>query len=151
MVDIYLDGLKPRIKAQWDKLGKKPKKKEIKLANAEEIEEELKGSGKEKENEGEKKEGGKEKGEGKEDNKGVTQNEQIQGNDVESPKAEKKIDVRILVDTIMSAHKDVGEGNITNAKNKYKKIMEMYKIVPKELKKEVFNECITLQKELKGK
>ena len=32
MVDIYLEGLKPRIKQQWDKLGKVPKKKAVKQA-----------------------------------------------------------------------------------------------------------------------
>lgn len=37
VVDIYLEGLTPRIAKQWEKLGKKPKKKEIELADMEEI------------------------------------------------------------------------------------------------------------------
>src|SRR3989338_8685037 len=41
MVNIYLDGLKPRIKAQWDKLGKTPKKREIKYFSESEFEAEL--------------------------------------------------------------------------------------------------------------
>ena len=163
MVDIYLDGLKPRIMAQWDKIGKKPKKKEIKLADVEEMEEELKeqenkfSSSQAKLEKAEKEKGGekKEEGmEGKEEGKkeeGEVQKEQTQSENAESPKVEKKSDVRSLVNIIMSAHKDVEEGNIADAKNKYKKIMEMYKIVPQELKGEVFNECIILQKELKGK
>jgi hypothetical protein len=37
VVDIYLEGLTPRIQKQWEKLGKTPKKKEIELADLEEI------------------------------------------------------------------------------------------------------------------
>jgi len=37
VVDIYLEGLKPRIAKQWEKLGKKPKKKELELADISDI------------------------------------------------------------------------------------------------------------------
>jgi hypothetical protein len=37
VVDIYLEGLTPRIINQWAKLGKKPKKKQIQLADLKEI------------------------------------------------------------------------------------------------------------------
>jgi hypothetical protein len=37
VVDIYLEGLKPRIQKQWEKLGKTPKKKEVDLVDLEEI------------------------------------------------------------------------------------------------------------------
>ena len=37
VVDIYLEGLTPRIQKQWEKLGKEPKKKEIELADLNEI------------------------------------------------------------------------------------------------------------------
>jgi hypothetical protein len=37
VVDIYLEGLKPRIIKQWQKMGKTPKKKELKLVNLEDI------------------------------------------------------------------------------------------------------------------
>ncbi len=37
VVDIYLEGLKPRMAKQWEKLGKTPKKKEIQLADLDEI------------------------------------------------------------------------------------------------------------------
>jgi capsular polysaccharide biosynthesis protein len=37
VVDIYLEGLKPRMAKQWEKLGKKPKKKEVQLVDLEEI------------------------------------------------------------------------------------------------------------------
>ncbi len=42
MVDIYLEGLRPRLEEQWKRLGKKPKKREIKLVSEEELEEEFK-------------------------------------------------------------------------------------------------------------
>ena len=41
MVDIYLEGLKPRIQEQWTKLGKQPKKKEKELVSEEEIQESI--------------------------------------------------------------------------------------------------------------
>ncbi|MEA2036660.1 MAG: helicase HerA-like domain-containing protein [Nanoarchaeota archaeon] len=41
MVDIYLEGLKPRIDDMWKKLGKKPKKREIKLVDEAELQKEL--------------------------------------------------------------------------------------------------------------
>lgn len=37
VVDIYLEGLKPRLSKQWQKLGKIPKKREKKLANLADI------------------------------------------------------------------------------------------------------------------
>ena len=37
VVDIYLEGLKPRMTKQWEKLGKKPKKKKIELVDLDEI------------------------------------------------------------------------------------------------------------------
>ena len=37
VVDIYLEGLTPRVEKEWDKIGKKPKKREIKLVSEEEI------------------------------------------------------------------------------------------------------------------
>ena len=39
MVQIYLDGLMPRIQKDWDKLGKKPEKLEKKLVSEEELQE----------------------------------------------------------------------------------------------------------------
>ncbi|MBW2991481.1 DUF87 domain-containing protein [Candidatus Woesearchaeota archaeon] len=39
MVEIYLEGLIPRIQKNWDKLGKKPKKLERKLVSEEELQE----------------------------------------------------------------------------------------------------------------
>ncbi|MFH1181673.1 MAG: DUF87 domain-containing protein [Candidatus Woesearchaeota archaeon] len=40
MVDIYLESLRPRIDAEWKKLGKQPKKKETQLVSEEELEKE---------------------------------------------------------------------------------------------------------------
>ena len=41
MVKVYLEGLTPRIKKIWDKLGKKPKKREKKKISAEELKREI--------------------------------------------------------------------------------------------------------------
>ncbi len=41
MVNIYLEGLKPKIKGFWDKLGKKPKKHELRLVDEEELKKEF--------------------------------------------------------------------------------------------------------------
>jgi hypothetical protein len=42
MVDIYLEGLKPRIKTQWEKLGKEPPKKQARVVSEQEMMEEFK-------------------------------------------------------------------------------------------------------------
>jgi hypothetical protein len=42
MVDIYLEGLSPRIKAQWDKLGRQPPKKQARVVSESELMEEFK-------------------------------------------------------------------------------------------------------------
>lgn len=55
VVDIYLEGLKPRLEKQWETLGKKPKKKELELVDASEVEASLKAAEKERK-EGDKKE-----------------------------------------------------------------------------------------------
>jgi len=49
MVDIYLEGLTPRIKAHWEKLGKTPEKRKIKLVSEEELKEEFEKAKKERE------------------------------------------------------------------------------------------------------
>ncbi len=42
MVDIYLEGLKPRINTQWEKLGKEPPKKQARVVSEQEMMEEFK-------------------------------------------------------------------------------------------------------------
>jgi len=37
VVEIYLEGLKPRVVKEWEKLGKKPKKRQLELVSEEEI------------------------------------------------------------------------------------------------------------------
>lgn len=49
MVDIYLEGLTPRIESNFKKLGKKPKKRELKLVSEEELKEEFEKAKKERE------------------------------------------------------------------------------------------------------
>ncbi len=48
MVKIYLDGLTPRVEKMWDKLGKKPKKLEVKLLDTKDIDEAVKKAKEEK-------------------------------------------------------------------------------------------------------
>ena len=73
VVDIYLESLKPRIEKEWDKLGKKPKKREIKLVAEEEIKKSVEEAKKERAKI-EKKE--KEKEEKKEVEEGAEKNKQ---------------------------------------------------------------------------
>jgi hypothetical protein len=49
VVEIYLEGLTPRINKEWDKLGKKPKKREIELVAEEEIKKSIEEAKKERE------------------------------------------------------------------------------------------------------
>ncbi|MEM0465083.1 MAG: DUF87 domain-containing protein [Candidatus Pacearchaeota archaeon] len=41
VVDIYLEGLTPRVNKEWEKIGKKPKKREIQLISEEEVKESI--------------------------------------------------------------------------------------------------------------
>ncbi|MFH1290907.1 MAG: carboxypeptidase regulatory-like domain-containing protein [Nanoarchaeota archaeon] len=59
VVDIYLEGLKPRLQKQWESIGKAPKKREIQLINAKELESSLAKASKEREK-WEKEQGGEE-------------------------------------------------------------------------------------------
>jgi hypothetical protein len=49
VVDIYLEGLAPRVEKQWEKLGKKPKKKVLELADLDEIKKSVEEAKKERE------------------------------------------------------------------------------------------------------
>ncbi|MEM4330598.1 MAG: DUF87 domain-containing protein [Candidatus Pacearchaeota archaeon] len=49
VVDIYLEGLKPRVEKYWEKLGKKPEKRKIELVNIEEIKKSVEEAKKERE------------------------------------------------------------------------------------------------------
>ncbi|MFH1053195.1 MAG: helicase HerA-like domain-containing protein [Candidatus Woesearchaeota archaeon] len=68
MVDIYLDGLKPRLEEYWKKLGKKPKEREIKLVAQEELKKEFEKAKKARE-EYEKENGEQQRTKGKEEEK----------------------------------------------------------------------------------
>ncbi len=49
MVDIYLEGLRPRLDAAWKKLGIKPKERKLKLVSEEELQEDFEKAKKERE------------------------------------------------------------------------------------------------------
>jgi hypothetical protein len=71
VVEIYLEGLIPRVEKEWEKLGKKPKKRELELVEAEEIKKSIEEAKKERakfEAEEAKKQKAEEKKEVKEEN-----------------------------------------------------------------------------------
>jgi len=66
VVDVYLEGLNPRVKKEWEKLGKKPPERKIQLVSLDEIKKSVKEAQKSKKEakEKEKAEGGGEEGDG---------------------------------------------------------------------------------------
>ena len=129
MVNIYLDGLKPRIKAFWDKLGKQPKKREIKLISESELGEELEKAKQERKKYAE--ESGK---------------IQEESNKEENQNIEKAIDD--LTDQIKNF---VGNDDKQGAISLYSKVQEIYKNTPKEQKAKILSKCIQIQKILSEK
>ena len=158
MVSIYLEGLTPRIKAQWDKLGKIPKKREIKLTSEDELEKELEEARKANE-ESKREEEGKEKTE-KEIKKGEQEvKEAIKEEEEEEQEEEQVIEEDIKTNVgkgnltkinnlIIKMNNYLGENNKEEAKKLYTQISLLYKDIPKEYKKEIFNKCKELYKRL---
>ncbi|MBU0757702.1 MAG: DUF87 domain-containing protein, partial [Nanoarchaeota archaeon] len=76
MVDIYLEGLKPRIEKIWKDIGKTPKKKQVELISEQEIQAEL-DKAKEEREKFEKQSASETKGEKKEEKKSVGFNDEV--------------------------------------------------------------------------
>jgi hypothetical protein len=71
VVDIYLEGLKPRVEKQWETIGKKPKKREIELVDTTKIDKSLEEAQKGRDEFEKNVKGGGEKGEEKKEGEGV--------------------------------------------------------------------------------
>jgi hypothetical protein len=152
LVDIYIDGLKPRIKSQWDKLGKTPKKHEEDLVSIDELEEELQATEKAKE----KFEAEAPKAAGKAPKEPAMSEKPVQKAEQEpkAPSKDEKKEKGILEqikDAIAETKKTIAAGNMADAKEYYKQIMEAYKYLSKDEKKVIVHDCITLQKQILGK
>ncbi|MBI3026940.1 carboxypeptidase regulatory-like domain-containing protein [Candidatus Woesearchaeota archaeon] len=124
MVNIYLDGLKPRIKSQWDKLGKAPQKKEVKYYDDSELEEEL-----ERAKEERKKENQKTEESSKEEN-------------LETQKALDELAAQIAY--------LVNNNEKQKAVSMYAQVQEIYRNAPKDAKAKILTKCIEIQKILNG-
>ncbi|MDD5086541.1 MAG: DUF853 family protein [Candidatus Nanoarchaeia archaeon] len=138
MVSIYLDGLTPRLKDQWEKLGKTPKQRQIKLADEKEIEKELENAKKENQ-------------EVKEQDKTASaaqkkQEEKNTEKDDKNPSENKIDDARQIISKISELlHKNEKK----EAKSHYNNLVSIYKELSKEQKKEIFNKINEITKELK--
>ncbi len=170
MVSIYLDGLTPRLKEQWEKIGKTPKKKEIKLMSEEEIKKDLEKAKEEnldnshdsnkesetkdkeykntkkQENEESKKDEVIEKsndGEKKEQDKNVEKNNDNNENNSENNLSEINLMVKKTDELIR-------QGKKQEAMEIYKKINSLYSSLPQEEKKDIFNKCKELYDKLRG-
>jgi hypothetical protein len=156
MVNIYLESLTPRIKTQWKKLGKQPKKREIKLVSEAELKEELEKAEEEKKKhekeETKNKEGEEKKDEVKEEQNKKQEKENNEKNLEQYPK--KKEDNKGDIERINNLIKEVYTCLKNNQKDKaralYSNIGGIYKNLPKEAKTGIFNKCVDIQKRLVG-
>jgi hypothetical protein len=137
MVSIYLDGLTPRIKEQWEKLGKTPKKRQIKLAKESEINQELEKA---------KEENKEVKNKGQENNK-TEKTEGSSDEQKEGKTEENKTDeAEKIIENINNLLQD---GKKQEAKTRYNELISVYKELSKEQKNKIFNKIKEIMKELR--
>ena len=146
MVNIYLDGLKPRIKSQWDKIGKTPKKKEIEFVLESELATELQRAKVERK----KFEGSDEQLE--EQKRNAKEQELSEGKDINNNQGIDN-DSDEIEDTINDLAEKIknfiGNNEKPKAVELYSKVQEIYKNTPKEQKAKVLGKCIEIQKLLR--
>ena len=159
MVDIYLDGLKPRIKVQWDKLGKEPKKREIRYVSEGELEKELEKARKERE----KPQEGDEENQGsvadairkakevkeaakKNEDKKTGDNDDNKDLELENNKSNKDIDA-----IISEIHSHIDSGDKQSLMLSYSKLQLIYKSASKEDKIKIFQECNLIREKVSKK
>ncbi len=145
MVDIYLDGLKPRVKAQWDKIGKQPKKREIKLISEDELKKEIAKAKKAKESETSKEDHDEEKKETQQEKKEESheKNQEKNNEEIEEIKEDKGYNLEELFNKIDEAIGAKDKGKVTEY---YSRLQSLYKKASKEDKKIIF-EAINIIKE----
>jgi hypothetical protein len=164
MVDIYLEGLKPRIKAQWEKLGKEPKKREIKYVSEAELEKELE---KAKEERKKVQEENAEEGSGitseairkakeakaagiKKEEEGNVQEKQPTTSD-ERDKENKNNEDKKISSIVKDIHSHIDSGNREELKSSYAKLQLIYKTASKEDKIKILQDCNLIRKKLSEK
>ena len=145
MVDIYMEGLKPKVEGQWKKLGKQPKHYEMKI-NTETDEEKAK--------EAKKEDTGKDSTNsasqaqapaqgpvpGPEVPPKAQQQSTIQAQD--SPTAKNQIAAaKSLIESINSS---ISQGNAQDAKNIYSQLSGLYKSMSKEEKAKIYDDIASL-------
>jgi DNA segregation ATPase FtsK/SpoIIIE-like protein len=162
MVGIYSEGLKSRLIDLWKKVGKQPKKREIKLVSDDELEEEVTKAEEESKNNEVKEEKASEKEKNEEVKKNEQPEEEVKKKEAkqEEKVEEKKENGRKVEETndfdkvkriYDDALNSIKNNDIGKAKSLYSEVGKLYKTLPPEQKKEAFNLCINLQKEVKGK
>lgn len=163
MVNIYLEGLKPRIEAQWEKIGKKPKKKEVEVVSEEELKKELEKAKKVKDKEQPKtqeKEGKKdtkkedekieeeEEAPEKKEEKKEEAKKEVKQEETKKQKEEVKIEIAPIIDEI---NKLIDEGDKEKLIQLYSELQEVYKQVSKEDKIKIIQEIKLIQQKLAQK
>ena len=138
MVAIYLEGLLPRINAQWDKIGKTPRKKQIKFFEEGGLEQELEKAKKEIKRQ---KSGEGEEGDSTEPKEEIevtisNQSQQVLVDD----------DTENLVDNCINRMQSlVAIDKKQEAVQLYGKIQDIYKAASKETKAKIIKKCIRAQ------
>ncbi|MCP3682411.1 MAG: DUF853 family protein [bacterium] len=135
MVNIYLEGLTPRIDDQWKKLGKKPKQMVKRRVTEEELAEEAVAAKK-----------AKKKEKPKEEKPAEPKKEAPNEADVPS-----RNEMETVAKMIEEAYGYIGKGDKQKAKETYSKVMGLYKNLSKEQKAQVVRGCVELQSALTQK
>jgi hypothetical protein len=176
MVNIYLEGLTPRIKGHWEKLGKTPEKRKVMLIDDSQMRKELEVAAKEKEKRDEVVREHEVKEEGMADKEKMKQVEKVlkspekRGIDTSAlskQKEEIKKEIekeksreietgaaheRGMLEQIDKLEEEIHQLLINKQKKeallKYAEVQSLYKELPKELKVKVFKKCVDLQKEI---
>jgi hypothetical protein len=140
MVDIYLEGLKPRVKAQWEKLGKKPEKRKARYVSEEELKEELKKS--------------------QPHNKGVNKNNDNKAEDegekegseeiVEKNKVSGEDEGNSLDLITRELHAAIDSNNKERVFELYSKLQRLYRDAPKEDKIKILKEFNAIREKFKN-
>ncbi|MEK6943680.1 MAG: carboxypeptidase regulatory-like domain-containing protein [Nanoarchaeota archaeon] len=146
MVGIYLDGLKPRVKAQWDKLGKVPKKREIKYFDENDSKSDANKAKQQKKIEDVVQDDGvSEAIKQAKERRGAAQKAEAEKENASQDNPETQVDELGKQITDL-----VGKKEKQKATEVYAKVQEVYKNAPKELKSKLLPKCIELQKVIKN-
>jgi len=138
MVDIYLEGLTPRLKEVWKKLGKTPKKKQVRFVSESELMEDFNKAKKDRE---------KPQNEEKKPKSEESKDQELKPPQQEDSASSLGEDVDSL---IKDTQNSIKQGDRNKALATYAKIQQLYKTLPQEIKKRIFQQCIMVQKQIAG-